>query len=801
MAAARKKSKPAAKKKSPTKKSPKKREPFFVDGWQWPQKAICFTIFWVFAIVSLFHFGWLGTLFCEVGTLIFGSFFYALLLGGMAWTIWHVWTRGKELLPWRAIWGYVCLSLFWMLSFALAAKQPGQPFSALHQIIADLPLFTSSLFSSNVGLIGALLGGSLAALISRAGLLLVILALLVLGICLIFWRWIRMLMLSPKTGVHPLSGLKRKTREKIEARTKPETSPDDTAGANPAIFDNGVPADFSDLPLEELASPENIVQDPLPGFSIPDPDPVQPEKQTEQPRAKLSRKSRPGRNREEEHPDLSAAPVQPRLGLDSDLENYELPPLSLLQDVRAKSSASNVHSAKEQGARLIEILRQFNVDARLGDIHIGPSVTQFEVIPGTGVRVSTFTSLQNDIKLALAARDIRIEAPIPGKSAVGIEVPNVTKTTVSMKELMNAFPADLECQPLAFCLGKDLTGTNIYGRLDTMPHLLIAGATGSGKSVCVNAILCSLLLRTRPDEVKLLLVDPKKVEFTPYDSLPHLLAPVITDAALASSALKVICQIMDERYDRFEKLSVRNLTAYNEAVRRDPQTHLQQMPRIVVVIDELADLMSVAGKDVEASIQRITQLARAAGIHLIVATQRPSVNVITGTIKANIPSRIAFMVSSRIDAKTILDHGEAEKLLGHGDMLFEDNGASAPRRIQGVFIQDQEVSAICEFVKSQAAPTYNDALVELRRISTQGGDVEITDLDPLYERVREMVVREQKASTSQIQRFFHIGYGRAAGILDQLEANGIIGPSNGTRPREVLVRNSWDQPEEEEENG
>lgn len=469
-------------------------------------------------------------------------------------------------------------------------------------------------------------------------------------------------------------------------------------------------------------------------------------------------------------------------------KTYKLPPIRLLADpVQNENASINVKNAKVQGARLIEILKEFNVDATLGEIHIGPSVTEFEVIPGQGVRVNTFVNLQSDIKLALAAKDIRVEAPIPGKSAVGIEVPNAEKTTVMMKELIRSVPKSLADKPLVFTLGKDLMGNNVYGRLDTMPHLLIAGATGSGKSVCVNSIICSILLRTRPDEVKLLLVDPKKVEFTPYNGVPHLLSPVITDANLANGALKVIVEMMDQRYSMFEEVAVRNITSYNKFVEAHPELNKVKLPRIVVIIDELADLMLAASKEVEQSIQRITQLARAAGIHLIVATQRPSVNVITGVIKANIPSRIAFMVSSRPDSRTILDQIGAEKLLGYGDMLFMDN--SDPVRIQGVFIQDQEVEAICNYVKQQASPQYEDAFVMLKEINSQGqeaGDIQ-EELDPLYPEVKNFVIVSRKASTSLIQRRFRLGYGRAARILDQLEANGVIGPANGTRPREILV--------------
>lgn len=477
----------------------------------------------------------------------------------------------------------------------------------------------------------------------------------------------------------------------------------------------------------------------------------------------------------------------------SQYDSYKLPKLSLLNEPSSGSrSVLNTQTAKENGARLIQILQQFNVPAVLTEIHIGPSVTKFEISPGVGVRVNTITNLQNDIKMALAATDIRIEAPIPGKSAVGIEVPNPEKTEVSMKELMRKVPEKLSRLPLVFGLGKDLLGENVYGRLDTMPHLLIAGATGSGKSVCVNSIICSILMRTKPDEVKMILVDPKKVEFTPYNDVPHLLAPVITDGELANKALKVVVEMMDARYDLFEEARVRNINSYNAFVDQHPDSHLRRLPRIVVIIDELADLMLVGAKEVEQSIQRITQLARAAGIHLIVATQRPSVNVITGVIKANIPARIAFAVSSTVDSRTILDQAGAERLLGYGDMLFLDNGDSAPRRIQGVFIKDEEVNAVAGYVKGQGTPQYDDAFITLRDLQGQGTAAATEADDPLYDQIKHFVITSRKASTSLIQRRFSIGYARAARVIDTLELNGIIGPANGSKPREILVQNTFE---------
>ncbi len=456
----------------------------------------------------------------------------------------------------------------------------------------------------------------------------------------------------------------------------------------------------------------------------------------------------------------------------------------------------NEIAAKEKGELLINILHNFDIEAQLINTHIGPSVTQFEIKPNANVKVSKILGLADNIKMALAAKDVRIEAPIPGRNAVGIEIPNVKSTPVKMREIINDVSEKDKKQPLLFFVGKDLLGQTVTCRLDKMPHLLIAGATGSGKSVCMNAIITSLLLRTDPEDVKMLLVDPKKVEFTPYSRIPHLIGPVINDPTQANNALKAIVQIMDERYNIFAAAGVRNIEIFNEKVRQqngaknpDGSPAPKKMPYIVVIIDELADLMAVAGKDVEQSIQRITQLARAAGIHLIVATQRPSVDVITGIIKANIPSRIAFAVSSGTDSRTILDHAGAERLLGNGDMLYMPIGASSAMRTQGVFVTDEEVQKITNYV-SQWSPMYNDKFVLLEGInegSGIGGVATIND-DPLFKEVKEYVVEAQKASTSLLQRRFGIGYNRAARMIDALEEAGVIGPAQGSKPRDVYLK-------------
>lgn len=480
---------------------------------------------------------------------------------------------------------------------------------------------------------------------------------------------------------------------------------------------------------------------------------------------------------------------------------YKIPTARMISQMldplpNAQANNENMIAAKEKGELLINILHNFDIDAQLIDTHIGPSVTQFEIKPEANVKVSKILGLADNIKMALAAKDVRIEAPIPGRNAVGIEIPNVKSTPVKLREIISDISDKDKKQPLLFFVGKDLLGQTVTCRLDKMPHLLIAGATGSGKSVCMNTIITSLLLRSDPEDVKMLLIDPKKVEFTPYSRIPHLIGPVINDPTQANNALKCIVQIMDERYNIFAAAGVRNIEVFNEKVRKqngqknpDGSPAPKKMPYIVVIIDELADLMAVSGKDVEQSIQRITQLARAAGIHLIVATQRPSVDVITGIIKANIPSRIAFAVSSGTDSRTILDHVGAERLLGNGDMLYMPIGASSPMRTQGVFVTDEEVQKITNYV-SQWTPMYNDKFVLLEGMndgSGIGGVATIND-DPLFKEVKEYVVEAQKASTSLLQRRFGIGYNRAARMIDALEEAGVIGPAQGSKPRDVYLK-------------
>ncbi|MFQ9922354.1 MAG: DNA translocase FtsK [Beduini sp.] len=476
------------------------------------------------------------------------------------------------------------------------------------------------------------------------------------------------------------------------------------------------------------------------------------------------------------------------------LDHYRYPPLSLLKGAANKRNNKMAsQNATDNASKLIVVLKQFGVNASVKNIFIGPSVTKYELTLETGTRVNKILQLQDDIKMALAAKDIRIEAPIPGKSAVGVEIPNLESNTVTFREVFTDIPQKYNDSKLLVPLGKDVTGNSIYAELNKMPHLLIAGATGSGKSVCVNAIICSILMRARPDEVKLLLVDPKKVELTNYNGIAHLLAPVVTDPKKAAVALRMIVEEMERRYDLFARHNVRNIAGYNAFAKeknnqlKEDEEKTEILPFIVVILDEVADLMMVASKEVEDCIMRISQMARAAGIHLIVATQRPSTDVITGVIKANIPSRIAFAVSSSIDSRTILDTTGAEKLLGKGDMLFSPMGVSHPTRVQGAFVSDEEVSNIVYHVTKQMTAEYDEKYTNLKVAVNNGSSYDDQE-DEEYEMAREFVISAQKASASLLQRQFRIGYNKAARLIDQLENDGVIGPQIGSKPREVLIR-------------
>ncbi len=495
-------------------------------------------------------------------------------------------------------------------------------------------------------------------------------------------------------------------------------------------------------------------------------------------------------DQDEPAPEKAAKPEH----IEMEKEEYKFPPIDLLKGIPAKSPAAEQAELESTARRLVDTLKSFGVETRIVDISRGPTVTRYELQPSSGVKISKITNLADDIALNLATAGVRIEAPIPNKAAVGIEVPNKASNVVHIREILESSAFTGSKSKLTVSMGKDLGGNAIVGDIAKMPHGLIAGATGSGKSVCINSIIMSILYKARPDEVKLIMVDPKVVELGIYNGIPHLLLPVVTDPRKAASTLGWAVSEMEKRYQMFAASGVRDLEGYNRVAEADPD--MITLPRIVIIVDELADLMMTAPKEVEESINRIAAKARAAGMHLIIATQRPSVDVVTGVIKANIPTRIAFAVSSQIDSRTILDTAGAEKLLGRGDMLFSPIGSTKPSRIQGCFVSDEEVEAVVDFVKKRHTAEYDSDImedIENRAIANSkdkgaapSGD-DFDDTDPMLSAAIDLVVETGQASTSVLQRKLKLGYARAARIMDEMEAKGVVGPSQGAKPRQVLI--------------
>ena len=468
-------------------------------------------------------------------------------------------------------------------------------------------------------------------------------------------------------------------------------------------------------------------------------------------------------------------------------QDYELPSIDLLDSVKTTDQSDEYKKIEKNIGVLEQTFQSFGVDAKVVKASLGPSVTKFEVQPAVGVKVSKIVSLTDDIALALAAKDVRMEAPIPGKSLIGIEVPNSKISMVSFREIIEAQPNHPD-KLLEVPLGRDVSGRVQTADLSKMPHLLVAGSTGSGKSVAINGIITSILMRAKPHEVKLMMIDPKMVELNMYNGIPHLLTPVVTNPRKAAQALQKVVQEMEERYEKFAATGVRNITGYNEFVQQknlENGTKHPTLPFIVVIVDELADLMMVASNEVEDAIIRLAQMARAAGIHMVLATQRPSVDVITGIIKANVPSRMAFAVSSGTDSRTIIDSNGAEKLLGRGDMLFLPMGENKPIRVQGAFISDHEVERVVNFVTDQQEAHYEEKMMPSDEVES-GGTAEQPQ-DELFEEAKALVIEMQTASISLLQRRFRIGYNRAARLVDELEAHGVVGPSEGSKPRKVFI--------------
>lgn len=552
------------------------------------------------------------------------------------------------------------------------------------------------------------------------------------------------------------------------------SQPQDNAPYTPAYdmdIDTPIPEDEPDNGA--IVSPEELMQDP-PELFTPDAETAPAE--TAAPAAPASEP-------------VSQPPARP----------YQIPSIDFLQNGVSRAGDPAVdQEMKEKAGILVETLKSFGVTVRITGIFRGPSVTRYEIQPAAGIKVSKITGLADDIALSLAAQGVRIEAPIPGKPAIGIEVPNSHKDTVSLREILESDSFRSSKSKLAFAVGRDIAGNAVVGDIARLPHMIIAGATGSGKSVCTNSIIMSILYHATPEEVKLILIDPKIVEFTVYEGIPHLLIPVVTDPKKAAGALNWAVQEMQRRYNLFAENSVRDLGDYNAAAAQ-PGSGLEPMPQIVVIIDELADLMMTTSKEVEDSICRLAQKARAAGMHLIIATQRPTTDIITGLIKANIPSRIALSVMSQVDSRTILDTGGAEKLLGHGDMLYLPNGKIKPVRVQGCFTSTKEIEKVVDFIKSQTQSEYSDEIMEqveqsipvtkaeAKELQKAAGEPEPGSDEDVLERAIEVVVEAGQASTSSLQRRLKLGYARAARMMDELEQMGVIGPYEGAKPRKVLM--------------
>lgn len=552
------------------------------------------------------------------------------------------------------------------------------------------------------------------------------------------------------------------------------SQPQDNAPYTPAYdMDIDIPIPEDEPDNGAIVSPEELMQDP-PELFTPDAETAPAEAA-----APAAPASEP----------VSQPPARP----------YQIPSIDFLQNGVSRAGDPAVdQEMKEKAGILVETLKSFGVTVRITGIFRGPSVTRYEIQPAAGIKVSKITGLADDIALSLAAQGVRIEAPIPGKPAIGIEVPNSHKDTVSLREILESDSFRSSKSKLAFAVGRDIAGNAVVGDIARLPHMIIAGATGSGKSVCTNSIIMSILYHATPEEVKLILIDPKIVEFTVYEGIPHLLIPVVTDPKKAAGALNWAVQEMQRRYNLFAENSVRDLGDYNAAAAQ-PGSGLEPMPQIVVIIDELADLMMTTSKEVEDSICRLAQKARAAGMHLIIATQRPTTDIITGLIKANIPSRIALSVMSQVDSRTILDTGGAEKLLGHGDMLYLPNGKIKPVRVQGCFTSTKEIEKVVDFIKSQTQSEYSDEIMEqveqsipvtkaeAKELQKAAGEPEPGSDEDVLERAIEVVVEAGQASTSSLQRRLKLGYARAARMMDELEQMGVIGPYEGAKPRKVLM--------------
>ncbi len=765
-------------------------------------------LFILFAVFSLFKLGFLGNLIANVLRLIGGNTyqFLAILLGLYGGLLVAKNTKLRLIKPLRWIGnGVFYLGILLIIHARLFANVQSKDPNIL-KITWDLLMtdFLGNQITQNVG--GGMLGGVLYSLthflVSQVGSYLIAALLLILGVFLFsqleFNQVIDYLSNFVETMQEKftesdekkaIKTAKKEERQAQKAQAKVEKQAAEKAKKEAERAEREKNKVRSMTPGEQLAkeSQEHLVNEPEQMTLVPI-EGFQENLEPTVPPAPMKKESFDEEDIED------PGDLEFEINAEPEDHDYQLPPSTLLDSIPA-ADQSDEYKKIEQNIKVLEkTFNSFGVDAKVVKASLGPSVTKFEVQPAVGVKVSKIVNLTDDIALALAAKDVRMEAPIPGKSLIGIEVPNSTISMVSFRDIIEAQPNHPD-KLLEVPLGRDISGMVQTADLSKMPHLLVAGSTGSGKSVSINGIITSILMRAKPNEVKLMMIDPKMVELNVYNGIPHLLTPVVTNPRKAAQALQKVVQEMEERYEKFAATGVRNISGFNELVIQKNLEDGQNrpiLPFIVVIVDELADLMMVASNEVEDAITRLAQMARAAGIHMILATQRPSVDVITGIIKANVPSRIAFAVSSGTDSRTIIDSNGAEKLLGRGDMLFLPMGENKPIRVQGAFISDHEVERVVEFVSDQQEAHYEEKMMPTEETTSSPSE---TPQDELYEEAKALVVDMQTASISLLQRRFRIGYNRAARIVDELEEHGVIGPSTGSKPREVLLQKAEEEPE------
>lgn len=730
-------------------------------------------------LVGLFKLGALGMFVLNCFKLLVGesadvAMVFVLLLG-LCFTFYARWPR----LKWRWVVGGLITyagALIWLHALMFRHLNLHANYTAVTWNHLSKMLFNGDASTAvGGGMLGAYLYSGSTALVSQTGSMYLAWILIVVGIIIFFslpWRSFLIMVGQWLQKVPVLINHMKERTSGLQLQTKPTTLPHHEPTINTPVA--------SSSPASPNTPAQSAGQEPN----------IQVATASEVPSSNNSSSLEQADSAGADNDDEPALELATDSSVDDD---YQLPPLSLLTKVPATDQQADLNSIKTNTKKLQDTLKSFGVDATVENVNLGPSVTKYELRPAVGVKVSRITHLADDLALALAAKDIRIEAPIPGKSLIGIEVPNQTIATVGFRDMIEVMPKD--DHPMNVPLGRTVTGGVMMADLTKMPHLLIAGATGSGKSVAINVIITSILMKAKPHQVKFLMIDPKKVELSVYNGIPHLLSPVVSDPKKAARALGKVVAEMERRYELFAKFGIRNIKGYNQLVQKnntdsskDPQPSL---PLILVIVDELSDLMMTVSHDVEDAIVRIAQMGRAAGIHMILATQRPSVDVITGLIKANVPSRIAFAVSSGVDSRTIIDTNGAEKLLGRGDMLFEPIDKNKPVRVQGAFISDHDVEAVVDFIKKERPAEYDQTMVVTDHEMEQEEQAE--DQDALFDDALAFVVDQQKASTSLIQRRFRIGYNRAARIIDDMEQRGYIGPANGSKPREVYKQKDDNQ--------